>query len=149
MTEGKTLKRDPQQIVRAAGIVLFCDDPPQFLLMRQQDRWDLPKGHSEPGESYLETALRETEEETGISPEQIRIDPGFRFELEYPVTYKKSGDQVFTKHVCFFLGHIEAKPELKLTEHSSARWFDWDPPHQIQTLTIDPLLSAIARHEGV
>jgi 8-oxo-dGTP pyrophosphatase MutT (NUDIX family) len=140
------LKRDPEQIVRAAGIVLFCKAPHQFLLLRHDHRWDLPKGHSEPGESYLETALRETEEETGIAPQQIRIDPDFRFDVEYPVRYKKYGGQVFNKHVCYFLGHVDEKPELRITEHESARWFDWDPPHQIQSETIDPLLAAIARH---
>ena len=140
------MKRDPKEVIRAAGILVFCNDPDQFLLMRHRDRWDLPKGHSEPGESYLQTALRETEEETGIAADQIEIDPGFQFDLEYPVTYKRTGDTVFTKHLRFFLGRVESKPRLKITEHQSASWFDWDPPHHIQAKTIDPLLAAVADH---
>ncbi|MEM1067404.1 MAG: DNA mismatch repair protein MutT, partial [Planctomycetota bacterium] len=33
-----------------------------------------------------------------------------------------------------------------LTEHASASWFEWSPPHQIQSQTIDPLLAAVAQH---
>ncbi len=141
------MKRDPNDIVRAAGILLISEHPSrQFLLMRHRNRWDLPKGHSEENESLLETALRETEEETGIAAEQIRIDPGFQFDVEYPVTYKRHGDQIFTKRVRYFLGYLDTKPDLSITEHESARWFDWHPPHEIQAQTIDPLLSAVTEH---
>lgn len=134
--------------VRAAGILLITTeaDRPQFLLMRHRDRWDLPKGHCEPGETFLQTALRETEEETGIAPELITIDEGFSFQLVYPVTYQRSGNQTFEKQVRYFLGFIETHPPLKISEHESAAWFDWDPPHQIQEQTIDPLLAAVAEH---
>lgn len=118
----------------------------QFLLMRHHDRWDLPKGHCEEGESSRQTALRETEEETGIAPQSIAIDPNFCFKLVYPVTYRRWGDQVFEKQVKYFLGYVKEKPALALTEHESAQWFDWSPPHKIQTQTIDPLLAAVAEY---
>jgi 8-oxo-dGTP pyrophosphatase MutT (NUDIX family) len=141
------VKRIPGEIVRAAGILLMTRErEPRFLLMRHKQRWDLPKGHNEPDESFLEAALRETEEETGIAAADITIDPGFHFDLVYPVTYKRTGDQVFTKQVRFFLGYIDRPVELRLTEHESARWFSWEPPHRIQAQTIDPLLAAVASH---
>lgn len=143
------MTRDPNQIVRAAGILLMCEHPVrQFLLMRHRDRWDLPKGHCDADESFLETALRETQEETGIAPQEIVVDPAFHFELEYPVRYARGGDQVFTKRVCYFLAYVDTKPELRLTEHESAQWFDWAPPHQIQSESIDPLLAAVAAYLG-
>ena len=114
--------------------------------MRHRDRWDLPKGHCEKDETFRETALRETEEETGISPALISLDPDFCFELTYPVTYRRRGHQIFQKQVRYFLGTLGEKPPLVLTEHESAQWFDWDPPHQIQSQTIDPLLAAVATH---
>jgi len=133
--------------VHAAGILLMLNAPQQqFLLMRHHDRWDLPKGHCEVGESYLETALRETEEETGIEANEIRIDESFQYEIHYSVTYKKWGDQEFPKTVRYYLGYLESKPKLTLTEHESSQWFDWKPPHTIQTQTIDPLLEAVATH---
>ena len=119
---------------------------PQFLLMKHPDRWDLPKGHCEPEESFEDAALRETWEETGIPTDQIKLDPTFRFELSYPVRYKKTGDQVFTKHVVYFLGFVATPCDIELTEHQGFRWFPWQPPHHIQQQTIDPLLTAIEKH---
>ncbi|EMI17864.1 NUDIX hydrolase [Rhodopirellula maiorica SM1] len=141
------MKVFPDGGVRAAGILLMHQGPSrQFLLMRHPDRWDLPKGHCETGESFRDTALRETLEETGIDPSNVEIDPEFCFEIRYPVSYKKTGSQVFEKTVQYFLGYLDDKPKLVLTEHDSAEWFDWNPPHTIQAQTIDPLLAAVAKH---
>ena len=37
-----------------------------YLLIRRDGLWDLPKGHQEPGEDISVTALREVQEETGV-----------------------------------------------------------------------------------
>lgn len=142
------MTKRPGERVKAAGILLMTVDKgvQQFLLMRHRDRWDLPKGHCDDGESFRQTALRETEEETGIASDSISLDSSFSFDLVYPVTYKRWGDQIFEKQVRYFLGHLKTKPELTITEHESAQWFDWDPPHRIQMQTIDPLLAAVALH---
>jgi bis(5'-nucleosidyl)-tetraphosphatase len=136
--------------VTAAGILLMTGSPDsvEFLLMRHPTRWDLPKGHCDAGESFLETALRETEEETGIAANAIEIDPNFEFDLFYQVQYSNMGDQIYEKQVRYFLGFLNQKPELILTEHPSARWHPWHPPHRIQAETIDPLLESVARHFG-
>ncbi len=143
------MKKVPGQTVKAAGILLISDrvKPTHFLLMRHRDRWDLPKGHCEEGETLEETALRETEEETGIARTDITLDPTFRFELNYHVTYKKFGDLTFEKYVCYFIGYVHGRPTIELTEHESAEWFTWEPPQPpIQSETIDPLVSAAATH---
>lgn len=144
------MAKRPGHKVRAAGILLMTADEAaqQFLLLRHHNRWDLPKGHCEDGESFRETAFRETEEETGIAADLISLDSRFSFDLLYPVTYKRFGDQVFQKQVRYFLGFVETKPELTITEHQTAQWFEWDPPHKIQSQTIDPLLAAVAEHLG-
>ena len=54
----------------ASGFVLFRrGDPFRYLTLRNARHGDvgLPKGHVEPGEDLLAAALRETEEETGIT----------------------------------------------------------------------------------
>lgn len=53
--------------VRAAGCVVH-DDAGNMLLIWRNGRWDLPKGKVESGETLLQAALREAEEETGITP---------------------------------------------------------------------------------
>ena len=51
--------------VNAAG-GLVSNRRGDVLLIRRNDRWDLPKGHQEEGEDIKVTALREVEEETGV-----------------------------------------------------------------------------------
>ena len=142
------MKKVPGQKVKAAGILLMSNTHSvrEFLLLRHSDRWDLPKGHCQRGESFRQAALRETEEETGIPAQDIRLDDHFVFEITYPVTYSQSGNQWFEKQVRYYLGFLATKPDLNLTEHEGAKWFPWDPPHQIQAQTIDPLLAAVAEH---
>lgn len=142
------MKKQPGEVVRAAGILLIhsADEPQEFLLMRHPHRWDLPKGHCEAGESWIEKALRETTEETGIDRRHITLDPEFSFDLCYPVTYRRYGNQRFDKQVRYFIGYLNEKPSLTLTEHESASWFGWHPPHRIQAQTIDPVLAAAEKH---
>ena len=60
----RLLKRRMRWVRAAGGIV--TDDTGDMLLIRRNDRWDLPKGKVEAGETLLQAALREVEEETGI-----------------------------------------------------------------------------------
>lgn len=131
--------------VEAAGFLLFTREPPKrFLLMKHKSRWDLPKGHAEKGETPLEAALRETEEETGIAAQSIEIDTNFRFVLEYEVTKKKRG--TYKKRVTYFVGMIESAVDVTLTEHVGYQWTQWPATDSIQSETIDPLLTAVAKH---
>ncbi len=43
-----------------------------YLIIRRNGLWDLPKGHREKGESISTTALREVAEETGIDKLELR-----------------------------------------------------------------------------
>lgn len=51
--------------------VIFVDAEKELILMihptNQKDYWDFPKGRVEDGETTLEAAIREVEEETGIT----------------------------------------------------------------------------------
>lgn len=49
-----------------AGGGLVSNRRGDYLLIRRNGFWDLPKGHQDPGEDISVTALREVEEETGI-----------------------------------------------------------------------------------
>ena len=54
------------EYVEAAGGVV-ADDAQNVLMIYRRERWDLPKGHIDAGEDALTAAVREIEEETGVS----------------------------------------------------------------------------------
>lgn len=53
-----------QHHLQAGGIVLI--DGKVLLRKTPTNHWIFPKGHVEPGETLLEAAVREVEEETGV-----------------------------------------------------------------------------------
>lgn len=131
--------------IKSCGFLIFKDDPsPSFLLMRHPNRWDLPKGHVDPGETNRQCALRELEEETGITAEDIEIDSSFKFKHKYLVN--GNGGEPKKKKLIIYLARLTRDVEIQLTEHDNYEWIHWNPPHQIQEKTIDPLLQQLAEH---
>lgn len=131
----------------ACGMLLFRHTPqPEFLLMRHSWRWDLPKGHQEEGESELDCALREMQEETGIDPQQVQLDPGFRFVTRYRVQPPYLNGEWIDKQYVIFLGTVAANVAVQPEEHEGYQWFPWQPPHRIQEFLLDPLLEAVRLH---
>lgn len=57
-------------VVIAAGGMVY-NDKGQLLMMFRRGQWDMPKGKLDEGESIEECALREVEEETGLTPLQL------------------------------------------------------------------------------
>lgn len=131
-----------ESVVAAGVLVMTRSVPREFLLMRHPDRWDLPKGIAESGESLEQTALREMAEETGLDPSAVHLDPNFRFAIEYPIRYPGDGVERL-KRVHYFLAWVDQPRNIACTEHDEGRWFDWEPPHEIQPQTIDPLLAKV------
>ncbi len=118
-----------------------------FLLMKHPRRWDLPKGHVDEGETEMQCALRELYEETGITADDIEIDPTFIYENHYIVNQKRYGGKGFVeKKLLVFLAWLKNPVRIKVTEHDGYRWFNWNPPHRIQDLTVDSLLETLERH---
>jgi len=133
--------------VVSCGVVVFRETPVKsFLLMKHADRWDFPKGKVDPGETELECALRELQEETGICEQHIDIDPEFRFVLPYTVGAAGEDAEPKSKHLIMFLGKVTDNPEIRLTEHIGYEWRTWSPPHRIQARTIDPTLQRVANY---
>lgn len=134
---------------KSCGILLVCGAPVRsFLLMRHADRWDLPKGHVDPGETEIECALREMHEETGITPGQVTLDPDFRYVQQYEVLSNRydshAPPKTVLKTLVIFLARVEREFEIEVTEHAGFRWFRWSsPPVSIQVRTIDPLLKQL------
>lgn len=59
-----------QQIIEAGG-GLVLNERGHLLMIFRRGYWDLPKGKRDPGESIESCAVREVEEETGLSGVQL------------------------------------------------------------------------------
>ena len=69
---GGLMEEEPtSRIVRAAG-GLIQNERGEILFMYRRDKWDLPKGKIDAGESPEECALREVTEETGIRKVELK-----------------------------------------------------------------------------
>jgi bis(5'-nucleosidyl)-tetraphosphatase len=138
--------------VKSCGFILFRGNrttpEKSFLLMKHVDRYDLPKGHIEPGESDLECALREMTEETGIPIGSVQVEPDFQYRSIYHPQYARYDNEIIEKTLIIFLGWVDSPIVITSSEHLGFEWIDWHPPHQIQLQTIDPLLAEVSDYFG-
>ena len=96
-------------IEKSCGTIPYTlkDGKIHYLLIKANDGFcGFPKGHMENNETEIETALRETYEETSL---KVKINSDFRYETSYP---KKNGN---TKVAVYFLANYE-KQEPKHSE---------------------------------
>ena len=102
-----------------------------LLIQHKAGHWAFPKGHPEEGETHLETALRELEEETAIG--SVELDAYHPFNEYYEFT-KRSGKQV-RKRVVYFLGEVEGGQTVKLQEAevSAFAWCDASQAHALMS----------------
>jgi phage-related protein len=74
----------------------------------------------------------------------VELIEGFRYSTQYQVRDKHDG-RTYEKTLVIFLARLKHDISIGVTEHGGYQWFAWNPPHQIQERTIDPLLAAVAR----
>jgi bis(5'-nucleosidyl)-tetraphosphatase len=89
---------------KACGVVTICENGGEkriLLVQHVEEHWAFPKGRVEDGETEIETARRELEEETGIT--EVEILP----ESVFVDTYKceKNGVSV-NKSVNYYIGRV-------------------------------------------
>lgn len=87
----------------------------EFLLVFESFSkcWSLPKGHMEAGETEEMTALRELEEETGLT---AKLDTDRSAAIEYPIS------KVARKQVVFYLGQVSGEPRARPGEIETFKW---------------------------
>ena len=89
--------------------------------------WGFPKGHGEPGEDEKTTALREIEEETGLTDLQFLREA--RFEISYPAISKRGNlkGKRIEKHAVYFVCRSNSR-EVRVDndEITAYRWVSRD-----------------------
>lgn len=112
------------ELEKSAGTVIFRKDKEviyYLLLHYQVGHWGFPKGNIKKGEQIIETARRETKEETGIG--DIEFIQGFKEKIEY--FYQREGKRIY-KTVIFFLSRTRIK-EVKISfEHEDFEWLNYE-----------------------
>ena len=105
---------------RSAGVIVFRDSPAgrEYLLLRSASggHWGFPKGRVEPDEDEMNAALRELQEEAGIT---VEILPGFREVIQYEFA---RGSKNFYKEVVYFLGQARSFSVKLSGEHLDYLW---------------------------
>ena len=87
----------------------------RLLVLRAYQNWDFPKGRVEPGETELDAARREVEEETGLA------DLDYPFGDEFKETVPYAGSKVAR----YYLAQTDAE-KITLSEHHEYRWATFD-----------------------
>ncbi|XP_031564543.1 bis(5'-nucleosyl)-tetraphosphatase [asymmetrical]-like [Actinia tenebrosa] len=111
------------QQLRAAGLVIYrylqTKGYPEYLILQTSygsHHWTPPKGHVDPGESDLQTALRETEEEAGYKEQDLNLS-SIKKTLHYDV-------RGVPKTVVYWLAELKEynNPVRLSQEHQDFKW---------------------------
>lgn len=114
--------------LRAAGLIIFrrkrFKGPFEYLLLQTsygKHHWTPPKGHVDPGESDMQTALRETEEESGLKEGSLKVIDNIQKTLNYEIRGKP-------KTVIYWLAEVKDYnvPIRLSSEHQGFKWLTID-----------------------
>jgi len=112
----------------SSGIIVFRRFSGQrlYLLLHYHyrgDYWGFPRGNIRNYETPKEAAIRETEEETGLTAEQLKIIEGFE---EHAGWFYRLEGEIVHKQVTYFLAETE-NADVKISEeHVGARWLSFE-----------------------
>lgn len=122
-------------IVEAAGGIVRRADG-KMLAIYRRGKWDLPKGKVEKGEFYKQTALREVQEECGLT--NIEIDKKI---AETYHTYIENGEKIL-KRTFWYDINLKANetPVVQTSEDiTDYIWYDFQALKEIMKNTFESL----------
>lgn len=135
----------------AAGAVLLDESGTETLLLHQrnEDRWCLPKGHVDPGESLAVAALREIREETGLIDLQLGPEVA---EVTYRFYRPEKRCNVHKTSV-YFVAHTPKQPSRPERIFDRAEWVDLETArarlkYDTDRAVIDAVVKARAAEDG-
>jgi 8-oxo-dGTP pyrophosphatase MutT (NUDIX family) len=123
----------------SAGVVVVRRAPEgwRFLLLRAFNHWDFPKGMVEQGEEPLAAALREVEEESGIS--DLVFEWGDSFTQTGPYSRGKVA-QYFIASTRTAEVELLVNPEIGRPEHAEFRWVSLEEASKMVSPRMQPVL---------
>jgi 8-oxo-dGTP pyrophosphatase MutT (NUDIX family) len=105
--------------------------------------WGFPKGKQEPGETVKQTALRELDEEVGISNIQLRLDLRF---FESYVINRKRGPNI-KKNIKYFVGTTDSMETTRQrSEVKQLGWFKLEDAKHLVVPKKRDFLDKVHRH---
>lgn len=135
---------------KSAGLIVFRVHPQEGLqylvLYHRGSYWNFPKGKIEPGESEMEGALRELEEETGLK--EVKVSDSFRQQTHF-FFKEKRGDkaELIKKEFILYLAKAPFGVEPDLSkEHNGYAWFDFK--NAMKTLKFKNLKEILAEADS-
>ena len=112
----------------------------KILFIKRKSVWDLPKGKLEKGEEIEECAIREVEEECGISNVKLIKDL-----IKTYHTYDLKGQMILKETVwyeMFYDGNEKLIPQIK-EEISEAHWFNHNMFREIRENTYGSIIDIL------
>lgn len=111
------------EMLMTVGCGIIIEHENQILLQHRTDHdvWGIPGGVMEPGETFLETAVRETLEETGLTVEQLQLFGLYSGEQGF--SEYQNGDKVFSVQIIFLTNSFSGELLHKTEESLEHRFF--------------------------
>ena len=116
-------------IIRAAGGLVWNEDN-ELLMIFRQDKWDLPKGKVDDGETLEACAIREVQEETGLKELQLGVFVGIT-QHEY---FDKYLQKEVIKESHWFTMQAKSSEQLIPQTEEQITQIKWVPKESINTL---------------
>lgn len=108
----------------SAGVVIYRkekNDTKYLLLNYPAGHWDFVKGKMEKNEKPIQTAIRETKEETGLS--DLNFIEGFEEKIDYHFQHE---GRLIHKQVLFYLAESKTRKVTLSYEHLDYAWLDFE-----------------------
>ncbi|MCE3280839.1 MAG: hypothetical protein K0S44_3030 [Bacteroidetes bacterium] len=127
------------KVIEAAG-GLVKNQKGEYLFILRNDKWDLPKGKIEKGESVKTAAVREVEEECGVKELEIVKELKTTFH-----TYTMNDKAVFKPTYWFEMSTADGSPLIPQTEEgiTEVKWIAKKDLNQVRENTYDSILDII------